>query len=281
MRSLTETELRCMFCKSGELTLVHRYHAPPPIEVCFDLVDGKTYQRELLRCAHCGHFYSLHDMDFSAIYDGAYADANYAGDKMRQTFDRIVSLPPERSDNTWRVKRVRDYAYPILEARGLLETLLDVGSGLAVFPYAMKGAGWHVTALDPDPRQSAHARDVAGVTSIHGDFMTLDTPGRYGLVSFNKVLEHIEDPVSMLRRSRDCLEAGGICYVELPDGEMAIRDADGPNREEFLIDHPHIFSAASMTLLAQKAGFRVDELRRIREPSGKYTLYMFLSDNSA
>ena len=44
MRSLTETELRCMFCKSGELTLVHRYHAPPPIEVCFDLVDGKTYQ---------------------------------------------------------------------------------------------------------------------------------------------------------------------------------------------------------------------------------------------
>ena len=62
---------------------------------------------------------------------------------------------------------------------------------------------------------------------------------------------------------------------------MAIRDADGPDREEFLIDHPHIFSAASMTLLAQKAGFQVNELRRIREPSGKYTIYMFLSDNSA
>ena len=272
-----ETKLKCLFCSGGEFTFVHRYNAPPAIEVNFDLAGSETYQRELWRCTGCGHFYSVHDMDLSALYNGTYADANYAGDKMRKTFDRIVSLSPKHSDNTWRVKRVKDYARPILEARGLAKTVLDVGSGLAVFPYAMKAAGWNVTALDPDPRQSAHARDVAGVNALHGDFMTLDTPERYGLLSFNKVLEHVEDPVAMLRRAHDCLLAGGICYVEMPDGEAAIGDVDGPDREEFLIDHPHIFSAASMALLALRAGFRLDELRRIREPSGKYTLYMFLS----
>ena len=67
----------------------------------------------------------------------------------------------------------------------------------------------------------------------------------------------------------------GLVYVELPDAEGA--GADGPEREEFFIEHLHVFSMASLCLLAARAGFQVRSAVRLREPSTKYTLAAFLT----
>ncbi len=220
-------------------------------------------------------------MDMTGLYAGPYLDATY-GDKegLRRSFERIIALPSERSDNWGRVRRVLDFARGYLPRRERVPTLLDVGSGLAVFPYGMKQAGWHVTALDPDARAARHARETVGVAVTVGDFMMLEAEelGRYDVVTFNKVLEHVEAPVAMLARAAPLLEDGGFVYVELPDGEAAARD--GGEREEFFIDHHHVFSATSVALLADRAGFDVKALERLREPSGKYTLRAFLTVRS-
>jgi hypothetical protein len=81
----------------------------------------------------------------------------------------------------------------------------------------------------------------------------------------------------MLRRCHTFLEPGGTVYVELPDGEAAARDPDGPDREEFFIEHLWAFSPRSLELLAERAGFAADRVERIREPSDKYTLFGFLT----
>ena len=47
-------------------------------------------------------------------------------------------------------------------------------------------------------------------------------------------------------------------------------------REEFFIDHVHVFSTPPVVLLAERAGFRVAEVQRLREPSTKFTLRAFL-----
>jgi hypothetical protein len=60
----------------------------------------------------------------------------------------------------------------------------------------------------------------------------------------------------------------------VPDGEAAVHE--GPGREEFFIEHHHIFSAVSLALLAARAGFNVQVIERLREPSRKYTLRAFL-----
>ena len=99
------------------------------------------------------------------------------------------------------------------------------------------------------------------------------------MVTLNKVLEHVVDPVAMLRHAHDFLEPGGFVYVELPDGEEA--RSEGPGREEFFIDHHHVFSMESMRVLADRAGFRCDHVERLREPSSKFTLRAFLSTDPA
>jgi SAM-dependent methyltransferase len=248
----------CALC-NGPLATWHRYTEPPEGETRFELPE---YGRELLRCATCGHLVSTVSLD--DLYSGAYMDATYAGDALRRTYERIMALPPERSDNVERVRRV-------VAAAGTHGRALDVGAGLGVFPARLRAAGWDVTALDPDSRAVEHLRAVVGVKAVHGDFMTARLAGPFDLVTFNKVLEHVEDPVAMLGRAA-ALDA--LVYLELPDAEGA--GADGPDREEFFIEHLHVFSMASLCLLAQRAGFRVRSAERLREPSGKYTLIAFL-----
>jgi SAM-dependent methyltransferase len=255
---------------------VFTYEAPPPGETRFDL-KGQTYRRAYSRCRLCGHWYSNHNMDLSSLYSGAYVDTTY-GDRMRQTFDRIIALPDEKSDNAGRVANILSFARSFFP-HGKQPTLLDVGSGLAVFPYRMKQAGWQCTALDPDRRAVAHARDVAGVRAVVGDFMTIgpDQLGEFDVITFNKVLEHVEDPVAMLSRASRHLAPRGFIYVEVPDSEAAV---DGPEREEFFIEHHHVFSPASITMTAERAGFRVEALVRLREPSTKLTIRVFLACQS-
>ena len=263
-------------CDGRHLKTTFRYASPPAGETAFKVATGE-YRRAYSRCDLCGHWFSDNPMDISGLYGGAYVDNTY-GDRMRATFDRILALPPEKSDNGARAACVIEFARKHLPALAA-PRLLDVGAGLSVFPHRMKAAGWHCTALDPDERAAHHAREVVGVEAVTGDFMKLDTAslGTFDVITFNKVLEHVEDPVAMLTRARPLLAAGGFVYFEVPDGEAAA--AEGPGREEFFIEHHHVFSAASAALLAVRAGFTPLLTQALREPSSKFTLRVFAAQS--
>jgi Methyltransferase domain len=265
-----DAPLRCP-CGGQFLETVFSYDSPPRGETAFP-IDPAEYQRSFHRCGVCRHFVADHSLDLDGIYERHYVDSTYGVAGFRASFDRIVSLPPDRSDNTQRVARVVEFA----AGRGLGKsaTVLDVGSGLCVFLYRLQAEGWDCTALDPDPRAAEHAREVVGVKAICGDYLKLGGLGRFDLVSFNKVIEHVADPVGMLEKCVENVALGGFVYVEVPDGEAAA--ADGAGREEFFIDHLHAFSAASLSLTAERAGLRAVRLERLHEPSTKYTLAAFL-----
>lgn len=259
-------------CNGAFLAPAFTYDAPPAGETTFDF--GATYHRSYDHCLRCGHWFSQHKMDLSALYGGEYVKATY-GDRMRATYERIMALPAERSDNSGRVARVLAFAGKHFPASGRRLRLLDVGSGLAVFPARMREAGWDCTALDPDPRAAEHASQVAKVATVTGDFLAIDRTalGLFDVISLNKVLEHVDEPVAMLRAAAPLLDAGGFVYIEVPDGEAA--SAEGPGREEFFIEHHHVFSETSLASVIERAGLTPIEIQRLQEPSTKYTLRAF------
>ena len=261
----------CRFCGAQSHTHVARFDAPPSGETDFGIGD---YRRDLWQCCDCGHVVNRHGYQLHEIYSGDYLDSTY-GDRMAAAFRRVMTLRPEQSDNRQRVRRIvdftREWAFSGCRA-------LDVGSGLGVFPAALKEVGWDCVALDPDPRAVDHIRESAKVMSLVGDFMTFE-PARkdansFDLVTFNKVIEHVLEPKEMLRRSRRWMKVDGAVYIELPDGESALREA-GPEREEFFIEHYDAYSAVSIVLLIRRAGFVCRKMERMIEPSGKYTLAAF------
>jgi SAM-dependent methyltransferase len=259
-------------CEGAHLALAFSYDAPPEGETRFDF--GPHYARSYQECRICGHWFAHHDLDLSTLYSGEYMDAKY-GERLRATYDRIMALPPGNSDNVARVARIQAFGKRHLNVGSRQPRLLDIGSGLAVFPARMREAGWDCTAVDPDAAAVEHAQSVAKVKAIKGDFRFLDTSalGLFDLITFNKVLEHIEAPSALLPTAARLLEPHGILYVEVPDVAAA---AEGPGREEFFVEHHHVFSPASLVLLIERIGlFSVIEVQRFREASGKFTLCAF------
>jgi SAM-dependent methyltransferase len=266
----------CPLCASPHIRKVHHYNEAPVGEVKLPGLDGQPYARTLYQCDQCSHIISCHSMDLDDLYKGSYVDATYGGEALRRTYEKIRALPQEQSDNVGRVICVNQW---LLEEGGLEEgstpRLLDVGSGLGVFPAAMKTAGWQCTGLDPDPRAAEHLRKVVDVEGLCGDFLTQKPKAQYELVTFNKVLEHVMEPVTMLAQTRAWLSNKAYIYIELPDAEGAQKE--GYHREEFFLEHHHVFSRASLSLLVKRAGFKVCRHQSLQEPSSKYTLRALLT----
>lgn len=268
--------LKCPMSGDTHARLAFAYDAPPPGEVGFPRDVTQTYYREVWQFEESKHFVSCHSMQVATRYDGAYVNASY-GDAagMVAAFERVLALPPALSDNVGRLGRIRQCAAEHFGAGAAQRSLLDVGSGLGVFPLAVKQAGWQCTAVDPDPRAAAHIQTRVGVPTFCRDFMEMGEIGQFDIVTFNKVLEHVDNPVAMLTRAHQYLRAGGIVYVEVPDGEMAALEGGG--RAEFFIEHLHIFSRDSLAMMANLAGFKPLAVERLREPSSKLTLRGFLA----
>jgi len=259
----------------GDLAVWFAYAEPPRLETRFPLAKGAIYWRELHRCRCCGHFVEAFAPDQSALYLNEYVSATYQDDLgIRRAFDRINALPPDRSDNIGRVRYVDAFwreRHRVDEPQ--TPRLLDVGAGLGVFPFRMKQAGWDCTTLDLDERLTAHHRAVVGVSGLAADVRTVVGIGPFDLITFNKVLEHIPDPVETLASASRLLATAGLIYIELPDGEAA--EAEGKEREEYFLGHRHVFSFASYALLVARAGLELVACERLREPSGKFTLRGF------
>ena len=66
-------------------------------------------------------------------------------------------------------------------------------------------------------------------------------------------------------------------YIEVPDVVAAYK---GKNRQEFGLEHFHVFSVSSLDIMINKAGFKTNHINRIQDPSGKYTLYAFAQKKS-
>src|SRR5262249_39022338 len=191
------------------------YTSPPAGETDFAFTGA--YARAYDRCELCGHWFGRHSLDLSQLYRRDYVDATYGGaEGLRRRFEAVMALPPERSDNAARADRVDAFA----KASGIGPgaQLLDVGARLGLFPAVMKRRGWGVIALELDPRMAAHIVTAVGVPTKTVDLFEV-APEHVGFchaVTFNKVLEHVEDPVALLARSRAFLAEGAFVYIELP-----------------------------------------------------------------
>jgi len=272
-----EPSINCE-CSSERSPDVLRFCNKPAAETDFGFADS-GYERSYDECTTCGHYFGRHNLPLAQIYESSYVDSTYGNSHgMVQRLEKILALPAEESDNALRVRRIEAFYLANLGQSAAAQNqrkLLDVGAGIGVFPAAMKVEGWEVVAIEPDPRTVLLLSSVVKVKALQEDFLDLsaDRIGKFNAITFNKVLEHVEDPSDLLSHARGFLAERGFCYVEVPDVHAATQ---GKQREEFFVEHHHVFSPASLSILVQNSGFDLVRLERLVEPSGKFTLCAFM-----
>ncbi len=137
--------------------------------------------------------------------------------------------------------------------------ILDIGCGLGWRLYALREAGFR-NLLGADPYIEADILHDNGLR-IEKKHIT-ETGGTWDVVMFHHSFEHVPDPLAHLKAAASLLLTGGYCLIRIP---TVTSYAWEHYREHwYQVDAPRHFylhSVQSVGLLAEQAGFRVDEIR--------------------
>tara|TARA_Y100001934_G_C12250777_1_gene725032 strand:+ start:109 stop:1305 length:1197 start_codon:yes stop_codon:yes gene_type:complete len=259
--------LKCPICESYDTVKKHSFTKKPNLETDFNV---ENYYREIWYCNNCGHFYSETDFDLKSIYEGNYAKNTYGSQhQIYEKYRRIVSLDNSKSDNYGRVQYILKYVKDRIKNN---YQILDIGAGLGVFLSKIKKlTNWVCTGIETDIKFVNHLRNKLNINTIEDNILSCELDMKYDIICLIKVLEHLENPIKVLKKCRKYLKTDGFFYIELPDGECAVTDNKGYEREEFYIEHYHIYSMNSLEMMLRKSQLKSVKLERLIEPSGKYT----------
>jgi 2-polyprenyl-3-methyl-5-hydroxy-6-metoxy-1,4-benzoquinol methylase len=137
--------------------------------------------------------------------------------------------------------------------------LLDVGCGGGAQLVQMRRLGWRVAGVDPDERAVAMATGQHGLDVRKGTLEEQRFPAaRFDAVTLSHVIEHVHDPLALLRECGRVLKPGGRVVVVTPNAASLTHRRLGaawiglqPPR------HLYLFRCATLRRLAARAGLTV------------------------
>ena len=137
-----------------------------------------------------------------------------------------------------------------------------------------KKKGFNILSQEIDSRYVEHHKKNLKLQSTSSKIN--DIKKKFDFITLNKVLEHIADPLKFLIEVKKKLKKNGILYIEVPSSSAA---SIGKFREEFFIEHFHVFSKNSIELLANLVNAKIIKTKNYIEPSGKFTISAFFLFN--
>lgn len=188
---------------------------------------------DLVVCPTCGHV-ANQAFDAGVLeYDGAYDNSLHHSPTFRSYEEDLIAR---------------------LRSRYGLDGghVVEVGSGKGEFLASLTAAtGGTATGYDPT---CGGVTPAPGVTLVPAYYRPdVDLEG-YDLLACRHVLEHLDDPVVVLRAVRDGAPADAVLYLEVPSAEFNF----GPDGMWDVI-YPHVsyFSADSLRTLVRRCGLEV------------------------
>jgi SAM-dependent methyltransferase len=192
-------------------------------------------------CAPCGIAWAVPRPDQAAL-DRFYDDGEYWHGGVG---DNPFLLAHQRVQARVRLGVVAPRVHNLPQVR-----ILDVGAGNALIadelPAFFSKGQVSYTFVEPDPGRRADVLErrlpfpVRSVDSLAAD------SGSYEVIFLNHVLEHVANPVLLLRTLGDLLSERGILYVEVPNLDNQYKCDVFP--------HVQFFSSKSLRTVLERAG---------------------------
>jgi SAM-dependent methyltransferase len=187
--------------------------------------------------------------------------AAYQGDNIYD-FDNEILL-------TWYPHRVLHHAGA---ARSLLE--LGLGHGYATDIFSRHFTRHVVVEGSPAVIQNFHDQNpVCKVEIVEAWFESYATDERFDVIVMGFILEHVEDPILILRRFCRLLTPGGKLFLAVPNAEVLNRrlgylaglldSVTTLSENDFLLGHKRYFTVDSLNAEVTRAGCCVDRLEGI------------------
>jgi 2-polyprenyl-3-methyl-5-hydroxy-6-metoxy-1,4-benzoquinol methylase len=128
------------------------------------------------------------------------------------------TLPNVPAENYWYRRHLAVYEW--IGARVIGRRVLDMACGEGYGSEVLSRSAATVVGVDANPDAHEHARlryRRQNLTFERGMVETYGQPGAYDAVVFLQTIEHVQDPVAVLRHFRSLLADGGVAYVSTPN----------------------------------------------------------------
>ena len=144
--------------------------------------------------------------------------------------------------------------------------LLDLGCGNGAFLHVAKRAGYEVVGVEPDPKAAEAGRQSGlDITTGASDALAHQS-GDYDVITLNHVIEHLHDPVAVLRDCQRLLKPGGCIWIETPNIDAFGHKHFGAFWRGLEVPrHLVLFNDRSLRSALKQAGFA--NVSRLRRPS--------------
>lgn len=211
----------------------------------------------LLRCEECGQL-------LSRIGEHAYWQSMRQFD--RQEFNQPA---PHERERRFKVARRRlDTIGALLQQPPAALRVLDVGCSRGYFLAAGTQLGIRMEGVEPAANIAAAAR-AQGLNIHTGELADAGFPaGSFDAVTLFEVIEHLKEPLMLLRECHRVLKPGGLLLLSTGNAASWTVAAMRERWDYFHVakDAGHIsfYNPRSIALLAARSGFKVERLETAR-----------------
>lgn len=140
--------------------------------------------------------------------------------------------------------------------------LLDVGCGNGSFLDQMRQLGWKVAGVEPDGEAVSVARERYGLDLFQGSLEEANFPDEYfDAITVNHVIEHVPDPIVLLKECRRVLKPKGNLVLITPNINGLGYHVFGEYWRGLEVPrHQYLFSPQTLQACTELAGLDVQEL---------------------
>lgn len=195
---------------------------------------------------------------------------------------------PHNFGSDWYKQRGRGRAFAkLVLSKKAPGKLLDVGCGLGFFLEGIqKHSNWDVYGVEIAAKAADFARDKLALDVHQGELADVRYPdGFFDYIQLHNVLEHVRDPMTLLKECRRILKTDGILDLRVPNGRVDSLDLLKFYRrqgEPPFSKSGHLFFFPKRTLLwmFDEAGLKVERSRTygIRRGLARLGLWPRLKD---
>jgi len=145
--------------------------------------------------------------------------------------------------------------------------LLEIGSGPGFFLDAARKRGWDVLGFEPSRQAWQYSSELLALP-VRNEFFSEETSrhvGSFDAIYLALVLEHVADPLGLMRVVKACLNPGGAICVAVPNDFSPVQrylyNMEGYS--QWWVSPPHhinYFTHATLSHMLRKSGFQVQNV---------------------
>ncbi|HEV3165039.1 MAG TPA: class I SAM-dependent methyltransferase [Isosphaeraceae bacterium] len=240
----------CRVCGSGDTVKKKDGELERPLEPKdFQITDDRYgVTLSLWKCRHC-HFLFAEGDEIATL---------------TALYERLNDPAYEQSQDT-RSLQMSWLLDKALRRRPWASSLLDIGAGAGLLVAQARQRGLEAVGVEPSRSLVEAAQAINGVDLLQGVFPHPELADRrFDIIFLVDVIEHVAEPVELLRDCAQALAPTGILVVVTPDvGSLAARLL-GRRWWHFRLAHVGYFNHRSLPKALERAGLRLASTARAK-----------------